>query len=510
MNKVCLSWIDSFDLKRFAEKSKDHGTLIAFLKSEQFSDIDELHVLLNKKTKYSEFADRFVKYAKGKYCQGKKVVFHEFDLQANNFTKIFAAISKLLRSIASNAGESGVKFYFQVGPGTQKTTVCWVLLSQTIYPAVLIMTSLDKNSGQFNTTVYNDPSRVDAALFASIIKNSDAKLLEAWTDIPEYSSIIHKSAVMRELLSNAHKMAIHDVPVLILGESGTGKELFAKAIHKSSRRADKPLKTLNCAAIGEATANATLFGWSRGAWTGSVGEGRGYFVECDGGTIFLDEIGDLSMETQTALLRTIQSGEVQRVGDGKVFKTDVRIITATNRDLRKLVSENKFREDLFYRIDVGILKLPPLRERLGDAAVIAEYFIELINIKNKDIVNYYIPKAFAKPALKYINEYHWPGNVRELYNTIQRACMWHDGELIGVEDFAKYISEPPGQPPKTKQSTEVKLDKPVDLAEITNSIKKNYIMKALEVCHGNKVAASKLLGYKNYQTLSNEIKKLGV
>lgn len=176
------------------------------------------------------------------------------------------------------------------------------------------------------------------------MKNCDAKLLKEWSDIPEFESIIHKCPKMSELLNDAYTIAKHDdVPVLILGETGTGKELFARAIHKSSRRAGKKMESVNCASIQDTLANATLFGWSKGAWTGAPpGEGQGTFLKCSGSTIFFDEIGELSLENQTRLLRVLEDGLVQRVGDGKTIETDVRIIAATNRDLRKMIDEGKF------------------------------------------------------------------------------------------------------------------------------------------------------------------------
>jgi len=507
LKNICLTWIDSIDLKRFAEDPKGSGTLIAFLKSEYSKNINELHVLSTKNYKYVEHKERFFKNVEAKFSKVTKIKFHEFDISSSDFTGIFSSVIGVIRDIEKKSTVIP-NWHFHVGPGSAQMNAIWVVLSKTNYAAGLFMTSYDKNTDKFNTKKFDFKGDIDADTFDYLLKAADTKLLKAWSNIPEFESIIHKSTVMSEILNNAYMIAKHNVPILILGETGTGKELFAQAVHKSSARSEKPMMTLNCSAIHESTANATLFGWSKGAWTGSFGEGKGLFRECDGGTLFLDEIGDLSLETQTKLLRALQYGEIQRVGDGKILKCDVRIIAATNKDLRKMVIERKFREDLFYRINVGMFKLPSLRERGEDAIVIAEYFLEKINGQNAEIISKYTPKKLSKQALKFISEYNWPGNIRELYHTIQRACVWHPGELIDDKAFKNFITEPLNEP--SSGPSLVNIDNPLNLDIITMEFRKKYILKALEICSGSKVKADGFLGYKNYQTLSSEMKKLGI
>lgn len=508
MKNICITWIDGFDLSRFSSDPGGKGTLINFLESGYFESIDELHLLTYNTDKLRSVKKSFISRVQSKYFKKKKLEVHELDIKPSVFASIFGGVMGVIRGIEKKARGGAINWHFQLGAGTPQMNAIWVVLSKTSYPAVTFMTSYNKETDTFKTNKYDHGGPVDADTFDYLLKSCDAKLLKEWTDIPEYGSIIHKSAVMGEILDNAYMIAVHEVPVLILGETGTGKELLAQAIHKSSRRADKPMKTINCAVIHENTADATLFGWSKGAWTGAVGEGKGLFLECDGGTVFLDEIGDLSLEIQTKLLRVLQYGEIQRVGDGKTAHADVRIIAATNKDIRKLVTGGKFREDLFYRVNVGMFKLPALRDRGRDAELIAEHFIEKINAQNAGIISKYISKILTKPALKFIGSYNWPGNIRELYHTIQRACVWHHGAAIDEEDFKNFITEPLGG--QAAEPALLKIGKSVDLDELTNEFRKKYIKKALDLCGGSKVKAAVMLGYKNYQNLSNEIKRLKI
>ncbi|HBC76801.1 MAG TPA: hypothetical protein DC017_18520, partial [Candidatus Wallbacteria bacterium] len=245
---------------------------------------------------------------------------------------------------------------------------------------------------ELNPTDYNRIYEISTGIMKSLLKKYSNKKIKWHFHTSPGTGQMNAIWV---LLSKTRKLAAHNVSVLITGETGTGKELLAKAIHAASLRKDKKMLTLNCAAIQETTANATLFGWSKGAWTGACGEGLGYFLECSGGTIFLDEIGELSLETQTKLLRAIQEGEVQRVGDGRVLNADVRIIAATHKNLLELVRNGKFREDLYYRLNVFAVELPPLRKRGEDITLIAEKFLGAINDKNDKIPGYTAKKLSA-------------------------------------------------------------------------------------------------------------------
>ena len=249
-----------------------------------------------------------------------------------------------------------------------------------------------------------------------------------------FDIIIGNSGKLKDALTIASKAAETDSTVLIRGESGTGKELVANAIHYASKRKDKPFIRVNCAAIPVTLLESELFGHERGAFTGAVTQKIGKFELADGGTIFLDEIGDIPPEIQVKLLRVIQEKEFERVGGIKTIKVDVRIIAATNKDLEKAIKEGTFREDLYYRLNVIPVILPPLRERRGDIPLLVEHFIEKLNKKlNKNV------KKVTKKAMQALIYYDWPGNIRELENIIERCITLSDTDYIDYEDLPQYI-----------------------------------------------------------------------
>jgi len=237
--------------------------------------------------------------------------------------------------------------------------------------------------------------------------------------------IIGQSAAMVKLSSLIEKVAASHVNVLIEGESGTGKELVAKAIHQSSPRAPQVFLGENCAALSESLIESELFGHVRGAFTGAERDRRGLFALADGGTLFLDEIGDMSPRIQAKLLRVLQEGEFRPVGGRDVIRTDLRIISATNRDLESMVEKGEFRGDLYYRLNVIGLSLPPLRRRREDIPLLAEHFLSRVRGT--------APRGISREAMEMLTRYPWPGNVRQLQNVIERAAVLATGDAIGVE-----------------------------------------------------------------------------
>jgi transcriptional regulator with PAS, ATPase and Fis domain len=343
-----------------------------------------------------------------------------------------------------------------------------------------------------------------------ILQNIRKKMIQPSLILEAFDKIKSASRKMDKIKKRALKMGIHDVPILILGESGTGKELFARAIYEISNRRDEKFKAFNCSAIDKSLANATLFGWSKGAFTGAKSGDEGLFRECHNGILFLDEIADLDLDIQTKLLRVLESGEVQRVGDRKTFNVDVRIIAATNKDLMKMVSKGEFREDLFHRLSVGVLKIPPLRDRDEDIQFLTKYFMEATNEKfatTQQIYEYNF-KKLTGDAKEFIENYHWPGNVRELKNTIQRAFLWSDKSEITKDDINEAIMRIPEE--EDTMLKKLQKHKPIDIEETLNKIRTNYIKEALKIAGGNLTKAANLLGYNNYQTLKNHIEKLGI
>jgi len=260
---------------------------------------------------------------------------------------------------------------------------------------------------------------------------ADVVSFDNWEQVPSGERIIGKSPEMLAVYKQIGKAAPSDATVLIQGESGTGKELVARAIYHHSRRTDKPFLAINCAALPEQLLESELFGFEQGAFTGADFKRVGKFEQCHGGTIFLDEIGEMSLATQAKLLRVLQDGSFQRLGGTETVTTDVRIIAATNRDLAAMVAKGDFREDLFYRIHVVAIQLPPLRDRRGDIKELITHFIRKYNrLLHKQI------KGIRADTLRQLESYHWPGNVRELENVVQKGMVLCAGDYLSIECLA--------------------------------------------------------------------------
>ncbi len=302
----------------------------------------------------------------------------------------------------------------------------------------------------------------------------------------EYSfdNIISADGRMQDVFKLVSKVLNNDITVLIYGESGTGKELIARAIHYNGIRKDKPFVVVNCASIPRELLESELFGHEKGAFTGAHQRKLGKFEIARGGTIFLDEVGELEMLLQAKLLRVIQQKEFERVGGTELIKTDVRIISATNRDLKHAVENKEFREDLFYRLNSFPIFVPPLRSRRGDILILAEHFVKKFSQKlGKDI------KGFTKRALKIIYEYNWPGNVREVENTIERCIIITDSDLIDVDDLPAHLRTP-------ENLASIELNSPLfsdDTVIPFEKLKEEAIRHALKVTNGNIVEAAKKL-----------------
>ncbi len=259
-------------------------------------------------------------------------------------------------------------------------------------------------------------------------------LLNKYKKIQEQLNIIGKSEKIREVVELIISVAPTNISVLITGESGVGKEVVAKAIHQLSPRRDKPMVSVNCGAIPEGLLESELFGHERGAFTGAIATKKGYFELADGGTIFLDEIGEMPLHTQVKLLRVLETGEFMRVGSGELRQVDVRVLAATNRDLNEMVQKNKFRKDLYYRLKAVTIEVPPLRERKEDIPMLLEHFVQQA-IQNNRIEF----KGFTPDALKVIMEYDWPGNVRELKNFVESIVVLSAGKMVDGQMVREHL-----------------------------------------------------------------------
>jgi transcriptional regulator with PAS, ATPase and Fis domain len=295
-------------------------------------------------------------------------------------------------------------------------------------------------------------------------------------------------------------------PVLLEGESGTGKELFARAIHDASPRKEKPFVTINCGAIPPELFESEFFGHEKGAFTGAFKTKIGYFEAAHEGTIFLDEIGELPKKMQVKLLRTLQENKVKRVGGTVEKKVEIRIIAATNRNLLEEVTAGTFRKDLFYRLAVAVIKLPPLRDRAGDVSLLIDTFMVEINKDSSNELNQK-HKKISITARNLLLRHPWPGNVRELKNTLTRAAVWSFDEELGEEDIQEALFPIPPDSKGNDLILNQRLKNGINLPEILRKVKIHYLERGLEKTHGNKTKTAEILGLPNYQTLTNWLKK---
>ncbi|RLB90938.1 MAG: sigma-54-dependent Fis family transcriptional regulator [Deltaproteobacteria bacterium] len=344
---------------------------------------------------------------------------------------------------------------------------------------------------------------VERALAHAKLKEENIILQSHLEENYDFGNLTAYSDNMKEVLEKIKMVACSDSTVAIYGESGTGKELVARALHFNSNRKDRHLVTVNCGAIPEELLESELFGHEKGAFTGAIRSRTGRFELAQGGTIFLDEIGDMSPSLQVKVLRAIQERQCERIGGMKTIDLDIRIITATNLDLEKAVAEKRFREDLFYRINVIPIHLPPLRERKADIPVLINHFLGTFNkSKEKKI------KGLTPESMDYLTKYHWPGNVRELQNLIEMLVVMKRSGNIGLKDLPDKIRLNSEKAEEIISNIELS-DNGLGLNETIGQIEKNLLQKALVKSGGVKSRAAKLLNL-NRTTLVEKLKRYNI
>jgi two-component system NtrC family response regulator len=314
---------------------------------------------------------------------------------------------------------------------------------------------------------------IERAYYLYALQQENRKLLQAQMNSP-ISGLITRDPVLSKVCRNVEKVAPSDATVILLGESGTGKEILARALHQLSARREKRFMAINCAAIPESLLESELFGYEKGAYTGAVKQTPGKIELAHEGTFFLDEVGDLPMSLQAKLLRFLQERVIERIGGRKEIPVDVRVVCATHQNLKKLIEDGRFREDLYYRLSEIVITIPPLRQRVGDAALLAHHF------RNKFCMQEKRPSLnFSQEALAAIESHSWPGNVREMENCIKRAVIMADGSVIGADDLGLYSTS---------------AAEPINLRQIRDKAECDALMKALARVDGNVVKAAELLG----------------
>jgi len=334
---------------------------------------------------------------------------------------------------------------------------------------------------------------IEKALEIYHLRAENIALKERLGDRFDFSKIIGRSPKMKEVFDTLSLVAPTDATVLILGESGTGKELVANSIHHNSPRASQPFIKVSCAALPENLLEGELFGHEKGAFTGAIARREGRFQLAHRGTIFLDEVGEMSVTTQTKLLRVLQEKEFEPLGSTRTIKADVRVIAASNKDLGREVKEGRFREDLFYRLNVVPVFLPPLRERKEDIPALAAHFFAVYREKNRKEL-----KDISGKAMDLLMRYDWPGNIRELENCTERAVILARGEIIAPADLPTIIQASPGD----REIHGLNLPSGISLQEVERAL----IVKTLEDTGGNRSRAAEILGI-NRRTLQNKLKE---
>src|SRR5437867_314280 len=310
----------------------------------------------------------------------------------------------------------------------------------------------------------------------------------------DFSNFVGSSGPMRQIFEQVTQVAGTTTTVLIRGESGTGKELIAHAIHYGSLRAKKPFVKVSCAALPDSLIESELFGYEKGAFTGAEARKKGRFELADGGTLFLDEIGEVNLATQVKLLRVLQQREFERVGGTETVKANVRLIAATNKDLEKAIAGGTFREDLYYRLNVFTIFVPPLRERKADLLLLVDHFLEKFAREHQRSI-----KRISTPAIDMLASYHWPGNVRELENTLERAVLMCDGEVIHGHHL------PPSLQTAEASGTVTR----VALSDAVSSYEKDLIQDALKTTRGNRATAARLLD-STERIINYKVKQYGI
>jgi DNA-binding NtrC family response regulator len=407
-----------------------------------------------------------------------------------NFNEIYDAASTALQQLMTELDEVP-NLTFHLSPGTPAMATVWIILSATKFRGKLIQSSIAHGV---------QPVDFPFDLSAELLKPADTKLARLSAGlVPEtYGDIAFRSPAMVRLVKKAEKAAQRSIPVLIEGESGTGHELLALAIHKSGPRKDAPFVDVNCALVPPEQLEDELFHEVTGAISRALR-----------GTLFLNNVEHLTLKAQARLLKRIQSDESSRAGQSASYSVDVRIVAATTHNLLAEITNHRFREELFYRLTVLVLKIPPLRERMGDLGPLIETLLNTINTQSIGEPGY-TKKRLSAGAKNLLIQHQWPGNLRELENTLRRAAVWSEGEVITEAEALDAVMSLPERSGIRNEILSRPIEEGIDLQEILGEVARHYIKRAIEQSEGNKTIAAKLVGLPSHQTLSNWMTKYDV
>lgn len=496
MSRVLLAWIGLADLKgaesdgsgpiaqALADLAFDHAVLLNDLPEDRVAPFE---TWLKKKTKAS--------VAVRKYALSSPT--HYGDI----YNAVTAAVAWTLEKFGTKT-----RLTFHLSPGTPAMASIWIIVAKTRFEAELIESSKEKGVAAVDV-----PFALAAEFIPAAVQQASedlARVAEVQRpEEPRFGDILHKSESMKRLVYRARQAAPFYESVFIEGESGTGKQLLAEAIHQESPRKGKSFVEVNCGAIPKELFESNFFGHTKGAFTGADRDQKGFFEQAHGGTLFLDEVGELPLEHQVKLLRALQQRKVRPVGAKADVAVDVRVIAATNRNLLEEVREGRFREDLYYRLAVLVLKVPALREREGDLGFLVDKLLMKLNTEFGSRPGA-VHKKLSVGARNLLLRHGWPGNVRELESTLRRAFVWSKGATLDEGELRDALLSAP-----RAASADV-LGRPLGegfkLADVLRDVARHYLSRAMEEADGNLTKASSLVGLANYQTLKNWLGKYEV
>lgn len=485
-HRVLVSWIGANDLK--AVIGGEVGPVRSTLSAVEFDSVELLCAYP------AEHVEGYVGWLREEV--DISVTAHVESLSSPvHFGEIYHVANRHLQRLLAD----GAQLSILLSPGTPAMQAVWILLGKTRYPAAFYQSSLEQGVQRIDIPFEIAAEYIPAA--NAISSTQLAKL--AGQQVPvdaAFDSIVAQSGRMLALKAQAQVLAEKSVPVLIYGETGTGKELFARAIHNAGPRAGLPFVTVSCGAIPPELVDSVLFGHKKGAFTGAIAERLGIFEQAHGGTLFLDEFGELTLAVQVRLMRVLQEGTFTPVGASREVQVDVRLIAATHRNLMADVAQGNFREDLFYRVAVGALHLPALREREGDLPLLTDALLAGIGSQDPSLKG----KKVSLEARGGIQRHPWRGNVRELHATLLRAALWCRDSLMTQGDIDQTSFK---LPTHDNDLMAMDVSQGVDINHIIFKVVSHYVRGALVATGQNKTRAAALLGLKSQQTLSKWIEK---
>ena len=483
------------------------GPVLTLLANERF---DVLHILHQSGHASRKAA---MERALAELHPDLRVEFHLVELtDPRSYDELFTGVRAVCRQVREMHGEKDVAYGIHLSPGTPQMHATWILITQTgIFPATTFQTTevADRPPAEAVTIPFDLDVEVVQPALDSMQAEVRTLSLERAIEESAFKALIHRSDAMRTVIGKALQLARLNISVLIVGPSGTGKELLARGVHFSSPRANRPFVAVNCGAFPETLIEAELFGHERGAFTGAAGRRKGLFEQANSGTLFLDEIGELPLHLQPRLLRAVEQGVIRRIGGEDDISVDVRIIAATNVDLRQRVADGGFRQDLFYRLNEVMLTLPSLSERPSDIEVLADHFVRRFNDEFAGTDPEYTPKTLGTGAKRALLSFPWPGNVRQLSNVIRRVLALAEGDRIERRDIVAALGMGPQS--STDQMLAA-LSLPDDGFRIVEFLEQIEMQLIQQACRESRTIAeaSARLGYNNYQTLSKRMEKYGI